>query len=102
MMMFDPAGVTKKKAEAAAVRAACARVRGMVLAIMPESMRGEGAEANPEVKVREVQCGDPECAPIDTSVEFWFGDDGHPQGFGLAMEAREGSGNPRRSIPSLA
>jgi len=78
--MFDPAGVAAKKAEAARVRAACERVRALVLELLPEDVRAAATgmasgEAGPiaplRLVVKEVQCGDPECAPIDTSVQFW-------------------------------
>jgi hypothetical protein len=43
---------------------------------LPETLPLESVRIN----VREVICGDPECAPIDTAVEFWFGEQ-HPKVF---------------------
>jgi len=66
--MFVPGGDAAKKNNA--MRAACAKIKGWVAELLPKSIPPESVRIN----VREVICGDPECAPIDTAVEFWFGD----------------------------
>ena len=72
--MFVPGGNDAKKKKA--IRAACAKIKGWVAELLPETLPLESVRIN----VREVICGDPECAPIDTAVEFWFGEQ-HPKVF---------------------
>jgi len=43
------------------------RVENLALECLPEHMRSAAT-----VSIQEVQCGDPECAPIDTVVTIIF------------------------------
>jgi hypothetical protein len=42
-------------------------IEAWCLEIIPEALRGQAS-----VSVQEVQCGDPDCAPIDTAVTIVF------------------------------
>jgi len=56
--------------------------------MIPEIFKDEAKVPACSVKVREVQCGDPACAPIDTVVELWFEE--HPaKGFGIPAKSEE-------------
>jgi hypothetical protein len=48
-------------------KAACIRVEEMALEQVPEELR-----ENLQISVQEVQCGDPNCAPIDTAITLIF------------------------------
>ena len=65
--MFDPANVGAKEEK----RRACKKVEGWVLSRLPPELRGLPT-ATLRVSVREQACNDPNCAPIDTIVEFLF------------------------------
>jgi len=54
-------------AEAAAIKQACARVEQLALELVPDDIRSAC-----QINVSEVQCGDPQCAPIDTTVLIFF------------------------------
>ena len=61
--MFDPSKASKAKLAAAAKKRAEANVREKCLQLIPMELQ-EGLI----VDVKEVACGDPSCAPIDTMV----------------------------------
>ena len=63
-------------------RAALDRVEGWCLARIPPELVSLAS-----VHVREVQCGDPSCSPIDTSIMIMFNASGGTGTFGLPMEA---------------
>ena len=48
-------------------RAAYARIEEWATELVPESAR-----SGVQISVQEVQCGDPECAPIDTAITIMF------------------------------
>mmetsp|Transcript_272 Transcript_272/g.370 ORF Transcript_272/g.370 Transcript_272/m.370 type:complete len:183 (+) Transcript_272:224-772(+) len=59
------------------------KIEGWSEGLLPEEVKGECT-----VSVQEIQCGDPNCAPIDTAISLIFQSGG--QGlFGLPMEAQE-------------
>ena len=83
-MLFDPSAARGKAEAKSAARDAFARVRGWAHELLPPELResvtrplavpgpaalGVPDPAELQVTVREVQCGDPTCAPIDTAVE---------------------------------
>jgi hypothetical protein len=53
--------------EAAAIKAECSRVEQLCLELVPEDIRSAC-----QISVTEVQCGDPNCAPIDTALTIIF------------------------------
>lgn len=55
------------RAAEAARREGYARIEAWALELIPSEIR-EGVT----ITVQEVQCGDPECAPIDTAVAIMF------------------------------
>ncbi|KAJ1449660.1 hypothetical protein M885DRAFT_534893 [Pelagophyceae sp. CCMP2097] len=65
---FDPANLLKKKEK----RLAVPRVEAWINARLPESMRDLVALGRLRISIREVYCGDPACAPVDTVIEFTF------------------------------
>lgn len=81
--MFLPESVDKKKESDERRNLAFKSIEGWCLELIPEKIRSDAL-----ISVQEVQCGDPNCAPIDTSVTILFtsGGDGI---FGLPMEAYE-------------
>lgn len=54
-------------AEKEAAKQMLAKVEGWSLEIISEDLRKDV-----EVSVQEVQCGDPECSPIDTVITIVF------------------------------
>lgn len=48
-------------------KAAYTRIEQWAMELIPESAR-----SGVQLSVQEVQCGDPECAPIDTAVAILF------------------------------
>jgi len=63
-------------------KAARQQVKGWVLATIPEEVRGDAT-----VEVSEVQCGDPNCSPVDTAVRIYFPKGTHlDTGFPLEVE----------------
>lgn len=54
-------------AQKAAERELFDRIEGWCVEIIPADIRGEA-----QVSVQEVQCGDPECSPIDTVITIIF------------------------------
>jgi hypothetical protein len=85
-MMFDPAGVSKKKELANIKKKSQANIKAWVLEILPDEVKKEV-----EVIVcREFQCGDPKCAPIDTAIQIMFKDSKRPPlQTGLPLECQE-------------
>jgi hypothetical protein len=65
--MFLPGNVSTLEKEAEERKAAFKRIEAWSLVIIPEKLR-EGVA----VSISEVQCGDPDCAPIDTTVTIAF------------------------------
>jgi hypothetical protein len=55
------------RAAESARREGYARIEGWAMAAIPHDIR-----AGVTITVQEVQCGDPECAPIDTAVAIMF------------------------------
>jgi hypothetical protein len=54
--------------EAAAIKAECSRDEQLQLKLVPEDMLRPACQ----ISVTEVQCGDPQCAPIDTALTIVF------------------------------
>mmetsp|Transcript_13136 Transcript_13136/g.18592 ORF Transcript_13136/g.18592 Transcript_13136/m.18592 type:complete len:196 (+) Transcript_13136:285-872(+) len=84
--MFLPtnsADQTKKDAEEKLRREAFTRIEGWALNAIPSEIR-EGVE----ISAQEVQCGDPNCAPIDTAITILFPSGGRGM-MGLPMEAKD-------------
>ncbi|KAI2495530.1 hypothetical protein MHU86_18975 [Fragilaria crotonensis] len=77
-------------AEKAALKEHCDRIERWALDIIPSDIREEVV-----VSVQEVQCGDPECAPIDTVITVLF-DSGGRGMFGLPL------GGQRSDIGGIA
>jgi hypothetical protein len=68
--MFLPkneADTSNLRAAEAARREGYARIEAWALEAVPQAIR-DGVT----ITVQEVQCGDPECAPIDTAVAIMF------------------------------
>jgi hypothetical protein len=68
--MFLPKGQSEVDAEKWAETArkeAFARIEAQGMELIPVQIR-QGVQ----ISVQEVQCGDPDCAPIDTSVTILF------------------------------
>lgn len=65
--MFLPGNIGAKDKEEEARKAAFKKIEAWSLEIIPSEIRDEA-----QVSVQEVQCGDPNCAPIDTAVTIVF------------------------------
>ena len=65
--MFLPGNSTEKQKEDERRKAAYKNIETWSLSLIPEECRGEAL-----VSVQEVQCGDPQCAPIDTAITVQF------------------------------
>lgn len=65
--LFNPNTAKEKEAAAAQMRIDCARVQEIVHTIMVKATSLE-AMVGCRINVREVICGDPTCAPVDTFV----------------------------------
>lgn len=67
--MFLPDNIKNKSTdkEEAERKRAYARIEQWAMELIPESAR-----SGVQISVQEVQCGDPECAPIDTAVAILF------------------------------
>lgn len=72
--MFDPSAVGKKKSLVATKKAATEQVKAWVMELLPEEVKAK-VEL---VAVREFQCGDPKCAPIDTAIQIMFKETSKP------------------------
>lgn len=59
------------------------RIENWALELIPVQIR-----KNVQVSVQEVQCGDPECAPIDTAIGILFNSGGRGM-MGLPLEAKD-------------
>lgn len=70
-MMFDPNKAKAEKAEKAARRKALATIKQWALTIIPIDI-----QPGLLLDVKEVICGDPNCAPIDTVVTLVWKDGG--------------------------
>lgn len=85
--MFLPKSQDEKSEEAAATTArkeAYVRIEKWATDAVPEGIRSDL-----QIEVQEVQCGDPNCAPIDTAIMITFPTSGGKGMMGLPMEARE-------------
>lgn len=65
--MFLPENVANKEKEDLERKTGFANIEKWSMEIIPETLRNEAS-----VSVQEVQCGDPDCAPIDTAVTIVF------------------------------
>ena len=65
--MFLPDNQTEKQQEAEERKTAFKNIETWSLEIIPAAIRDDAT-----VSVQEVQCGDPQCAPIDTAVTIVF------------------------------
>jgi len=66
-VMFMPGQPAKDPKAEAYRKAGIARVEEWSMALIPENIRRDVV-----VAVQEVQCGDPNCAPIDTAITIVF------------------------------
>ena len=81
--MFDPDFISKRKKEAVVRKTALAKLTKWSMELVPEDLR-KGLVLD----VRDVQCGDPNCAPVDTVFTLMWGEGEFRQGrgrFGLPM-----------------
>lgn len=82
--MFDPAAQAAKKAEAAKKKKAASAVKEKCYKIIPIELQEDLL-----IDVKEVICGDPECAPIDTVITMvWNNSQGRGM-FGIPMAPDE-------------
>ena len=65
--MFLPENLANKNKEAEERKAAFQRIEAWSMELIPEAIRNDA-----NVSIQEVQCGDPQCAPIDTAVTIVF------------------------------
>ena len=65
--MFLPENAAAKSKEEEERKAAFKKIEQWSMEIIPQEIRSEA-----QVSVQEVQCGDPNCAPIDTAVSIVF------------------------------
>jgi hypothetical protein len=65
--MFLPGNQAEKDKEEEERKAAFKKIEEWSLETIPAEIRGEA-----QISVQEVQCGDPQCAPIDTAVTITF------------------------------
>jgi hypothetical protein len=65
--MFLPGNAADKQKEDEQRKAAYKNIEAWSLSLMPEECRDDAL-----VSVQEVQCGDPQCAPIDTAITVQF------------------------------
>ena len=69
--MFDPTKASKAKAEAAEKKKAATAVKEKCIKLIPIDLQ-EGLL----IDVKEVICGDPSCAPVDTVITLVWGEGG--------------------------
>ncbi|KAL7476631.1 hypothetical protein ACHAW6_002480 [Cyclotella cf. meneghiniana] len=84
--MFLPkneSDTSKLRAAEAARREGYARIEAWALEAIPSEIR-----RGVTITVQEVQCGDPECAPIDTAVAIMFPSGGRGM-MGIPLEAKD-------------
>jgi hypothetical protein len=65
--MFLPSNLAQRDKEEEERKAAFKRIEEWCLEIIPAEIREEAL-----VSIQEVQCGDPQCAPIDTAITIVF------------------------------
>ncbi len=85
--MFDPNSLAKMKSDAEIRKRALANLTEWSMELVPENLR-----KNLVLDVRDVQCGDPNCAPVDTLFLFLWGGSEFQQGkgrFGLPLAPEE-------------
>jgi len=78
--MFDPTKAKKDKEEKAARRKALSNVKGWAMNAIPMEL-----QAGLIMDVKEVICGDPNCAPIDTVITLVWKDGGRGM-FGFPLD----------------
>ena len=84
--MFLPDNMKDKAAEKKAQaerQEAYVRIEKWALELIPANIRN-----GVQISVQEIQCGDPECAPIDTAVSILFNAGGRGM-MGLPLEAKD-------------
>ena len=67
--MFDPNANKLQKAAEARMRKACARLQVLAMKCVPEHL-----QENLILDVKDIQCGDPGCAPVDTVFTLVWGE----------------------------
>jgi hypothetical protein len=65
--MFLQSGLEYKKKADEDRKNAFRNIEAWSLDIIPETIRDQA-----QISIQEVQCGDPQCAPIDTAVTILF------------------------------
>ena len=65
--MFLPQNVAENQKEEELRKAAFKNIEAWSMELIPAEIRNDAT-----VSVQEVQCGDPQCAPIDTAVTIVF------------------------------
>jgi hypothetical protein len=81
--MFDPSNIERIKSEKQEKKRQSKAVKEMVLSLIPDEVKG-----TVNINVREIQCGDPNCSPIDTVITMVWESGGRGM-FGLPMEISE-------------
>lgn len=81
--VFDPTKLAEQETAKRLAREGVSRVKDWAV-----SMLSEAARVTIRITVNEVQCGDPSCAPIDTTVEFWAEPSIH-YGFGIPKMVKD-------------
>ena len=65
--MFLPSGLTASQKAEEDRTAAYQRIEAWGLELVPQAIREQA-----QISCQEIQCGDPNCAPIDTAVTVLF------------------------------
>ena len=65
--MFLPENLGSQQKDAEERKVAYRKIESWAMELIPENIRSTAL-----VSVQEFQCGDPSCAPIDTSVTIQF------------------------------
>lgn len=69
-MLFDPSAVQQRNSKAQASRQITEWARDGLPSVIKEVLRVDPTHV--QINVREVQCGDPTCSPLDTIIMFIF------------------------------
>ena len=84
--MFDPEAAKKRKEGKRDKREAQHNIKQWVLEALSEAMRADVET----VSIREVQCGDPNCSPVDTTIQIIFKEAGkRPMVQSIPMECEK-------------
>ena len=81
--MFNPGGVSAAKTEKARLKKEAERVKQLALQLIPQEL-----QVGLIINIKEVQCGDPSCAPIDTLFQLVWNNGGRGM-FGIPAESKE-------------